>query len=120
LKLNFSFFLIFSQVAVVEQAWVEEPGSPDIDSSSEDEEDDESFKGGERRGGHVTAFDWNQVPSGESSSSSTFHDNASVDDGEDDDHRLALALAEDHPQVDQEVGRRLTKLESIKVCDLAS
>jgi hypothetical protein len=31
-----------------------------------------------------------------------------------------LALAEDHPQVDQEVGRRLTKLESIKVCDLTS
>ena len=104
----------------MEQAWVEEPGSPDIDSSSEDEEDDESFKGGERRGGHVTAFEWNQVHSGASSSSSTFHDNASVDDGEDDDRQLALALAEDHPHVDQEVGRRLTKLESIKVCDLTS
>lgn len=98
---------------------MEEPGSPDIDSSSEDEDDDESFKGGQRRG-HVTAFEWNQVPSGESSSSSTFHDNASIDDGEDDDRQLALALAEDHPQVDQEVGRRLTKLESIKVCDLTS
>lgn len=54
---------------------MEEPGSPDSDSSSQDEEDDESFKGGE----------W---------------------------------LAEGHPQVGQEVGRRLSKLESIKVCDL--
>ncbi len=69
--------------------------------------------------GQVTTDDWdspdeeiNQQRAG-SNPSSSLHENRPYD-LDDDDRQIVLTLSE-FPQVDKEVARRLTKLESIKV-----
>ncbi len=69
--------------------------------------------------GQVTTYDWdspdeemNQQRAG-SNPSSSLHENRPYD-LDDDDRQIVLTLSE-FPQVDKEVARRLTKLESIKV-----
>lgn len=121
-------YLLCLQISVLAQDWVDEAANSVPTSTGESSNSDHANKvgrespslAGEGNYGHVTIYDWDspdedmeQRKRGPTSSSSLQDNPYELDN---DDRQLALALSEDYPQVDKEVARRLTKLESIKVC----
>lgn len=113
------------------QTWVEKPGNSIAASSSREGSIEHSERAAEGTTsasvgdnyGHVTVYNWEgsneDMDRRKGGSLSTVSTTSSSQDPyglDEDDRQVAIALSEEFQHVDREVGNRLTKLESMKVC----